>query len=113
MQVISPTVPVYTLEPDEVTGNKHFRVHWYEGSFPNHSDLLVPHRKSYYLIIFIRRAGVRQWIDMTPYVLKDNAIYFTGPNHVIVKEEFEQLWSTGIAFTPEFLSFQENAALNK
>jgi hypothetical protein len=25
------------------------------------------------------------WIDMTPYILKDNTIYFTGPNQVIVK----------------------------
>jgi AraC-like DNA-binding protein len=36
-----------------------------------------------------------------------------GPNQVIVKEEVRQLWSTGIAFTSEFLSFQENASLSK
>jgi AraC family transcriptional activator of pobA len=116
MQVIntSPTVPVYTLEPDEATGNRHFRTHTYEGSLPNLSEQLIPHRKGHYLLVFIRRAGcTRQWIDMTPYVLKDNTIYFTGPNNVIVKEEFKLLWSTGIAFTSEFLSIGENAALNK
>jgi len=106
-------VPVYPFEPDEAAGNKYFRVHNYEGSLPNMSDLLVPHRKDHYLIVFIRRAGGRQWIDTTPYILKDNTIYFTGPNQIIVKEEFRQLWSTGIAFTREFLSFQENAALSK
>ncbi len=106
-------VPVYSLEPDEVTGNKCFRVYNYEGSLPGQSDLLVPHRKDHYLLVFIRRAGSRQWIDMTPYILKDNTIYFTGPNQIIVKEEFKQLWSTGIAFTREFLSLQENAALSK
>lgn len=106
-------VPVYPLEPDEATGNKYFRVYNFEGSLPRQSDLLIPHRKDHYLIVFVRRAGRRQWIDMMPYTLKDNTIYFTGPNHVIVKEEFVQLWSTGIAFTPEFLSLQENAALNK
>lgn len=106
-------VPVYSLEPDETTGNKYFRVYNYEGGFPNHSDLLIPHRKDHYLLVFIKKAGSRQWIDMTPYVLKDNTIYFTGPGQVIVKEEFKQLWSTGIAFTAEFLSFQENASLNK
>ncbi len=105
-------VPVYPLEPDEVTGNKYFRVYNYEGSLPNQSDLLIPHRKDNYLIVFIRRAGSRQWIDMTPYMLKDNTIYFTGPNQIIVKEGFKQLWSTGIAFTAEFLSFQENASLS-
>ena len=106
-------VPVYLLEPDEVAGNKYFRVYNYEGSLPNQSELLVPHRKDHYLLVFIRRAGSRQWIDMTPYMLKDNTIYFTGPNQIIVKEEFKQLWSTGIAFTGEFLSFQENASLSR
>lgn len=48
---------------------------------------------------------------MTPYDLKDNTIYFSGPNQVIVKEGFTQLWSTGLAFTGEFLSLQENASL--
>jgi AraC family transcriptional activator of pobA len=105
-------VPVYSLQAD-LTGNKHFRVYQYEGSLPSHSDLLVPHRKDHYLIVFIRRAGgTRQWIDMAPYTILDNTIYFTGPNQIIVKEGFEKLWSTGIAFTNEFLSFQENASLS-
>ncbi|HEY0608700.1 MAG TPA: helix-turn-helix domain-containing protein [Chitinophaga sp.] len=86
----------------------------FEGNRPDHSDFLIPHRKDHYLIVFIRRAGTRRlWIDMTSYILQDNTIYFTGPNQIIVKEEFEQLWSTAIAFTPEFLSFQENASLGK
>ncbi|SOD96706.1 helix-turn-helix domain-containing protein [Spirosoma fluviale] len=106
-------VPVYGLEPDEETGNTQFRVYNFEGTLPNQSELLIPHRKNHYLFVFIRRAGSRQWIDMTPYRLKDNTIYFTGPDQIIVKEEFIQLWSTGIAFTKEFLAFQENESLSK
>jgi AraC family transcriptional activator of pobA len=106
-------VPVYPLVPDALTGNKYFRVYHFEGSLPGHSDLLVPHRKDHYLFVFMRRGGSRQWIDMTPYILKDNTFYFTGPNRIIVKEESKQLWSTGIAFTKAFLSFQENASLSK
>lgn len=105
-------VPVYSLEPDGITGNKHFRVYNFEGNLPNHSDFLVPHRKDHYLLVFIKRAGGRQWIDMAPYILKDNTIYFSGPNQVIVKEEFTQLWSTGIAFTAEFLSLYGNDSLS-
>ena len=105
-------VPVYPLEPDGVAGNQYFRVYNFKGNLPSHSDLLVPHRKDHYLLVFIRRAGSRQWIDMTPYILKDNTIYFTGPHQIIVKEEFKHLWSTGIAFTSAFLSFQENASLS-
>lgn len=115
MQVTSSSqqVPVYSIEPDGISGTKHFRVYNFEGSLPPGSDLLIPHRKDHYLIVFIRRSGSRQWIDMTPYELQDNTIYFAGPNQVIVKEGFEQLWSTGIAFTGEFLALQENAALSK
>ena len=105
-------VPVYSLEADDISANKNFRVYNFEGSLPNQSDLLIRHRKDYYLLVFIRRASSRLWIDMTPYQLKDNTIYFTGPNQIIVKEGLEQLWSTGIAFTKEFLSFQENASLS-
>lgn len=115
MQVLASNqqVPVYTIEPDGLTGSRHFKVYNFKGSLPNQSELLIPHRKDHYLVVFIRRAGTRQWIDMTPYTLRDNTIYFSAPNQVIVKEEFEQLWSTGIAFTSEFLSFQENASLSK
>lgn len=114
MQVLNDNqqVPVYNLKPDD-TGNKYFRVYNFEGTLPNHADLLLPHRKDHYLLVFMRKGGSRQWIDMTPYVLKDNAVYLTGPNHIIVKEGTQRLWSTGIAFTKEFLSLQENASLNK
>lgn len=105
-------LPVYSLEPDE-TGNKYFRVYNFEGTLPNKSDLFVPHRKNHYLFVLIRRGGSRQWIDMTPHILKDNTVYFTGPNQIIVKEGTQKLWSTGIAFTNEFLSLQENVSLNK
>ncbi|MGQ7853908.1 AraC family transcriptional regulator [Pedobacter sp. WC2501] len=106
-------LPIYTLEPDEIAGNKNFRLYQFEGTLPNQSELLIPHRKNHYLIVLIRKANSRQWIDMTPYILKDNTVYFSGPSHIIVKEGFKQLWSTGIAFTKEFLSLQENASLSK
>ena len=106
-------IPVYNLTPDEIAHNRHFRVYNFEGSLPHAADLLVPHRKDHYLLVFIRRAANRQWIDMTPYALRDNTIYFTGPNEIIVKEGFNSLYSTGIAFTREFLSYQENTSLNE
>jgi AraC family transcriptional activator of pobA len=103
-------LPIYSLEPDE-TGNKHFRVYNLEGALPAYADLLIPHRKDHYLFVFMRRGGVRQWIDMSSFMLKENTIYFTGPGRIIVKEESAELWSTGIAFTKEFLSLQ-NASLS-
>ena len=114
MQLVSskPQLPLYTLEPDE-TGNADFRVYNFEGALPDQADLLIPHRKDHYLLVFMRRGGSRHWIDMAPYVLKDNTIYFMGPNQVIVKEGVDYLWATGIAFTREFLLLQENDALSR
>jgi AraC family transcriptional activator of pobA len=103
-------IPVYSLKADD-SGNKQFRIYNYKGDFPDRSEVLVPHRKDYYLLVFIRLGGGRQWIDMNPYTLKDNTIYLMAPNQVIVKEEMVQLTSTGIAFTKDFLAVQENMSL--
>jgi len=105
-------IPLYSIEPDE-TGNRHFRVYNFEGSAPSQSDLLIPHRKDHYLLAFMRRGGNRHWVDMTSYDMKDNAVYFLPPDKIIVKEGMERLWCTGIAFTTEFLSLQENNALSR
>jgi AraC family transcriptional regulator, transcriptional activator of pobA len=110
MQVLSTnaTLPVYSIEPDGLTGTKQFKVYHFEGTtMPNMSEMLVPHRKDHYLLVFCRRGKARQWIDTTPYTLKENTIYFTSPNEVIVKEDIRELWSTGIAFTPGFLSYEQ------
>jgi len=106
-------LPIYSLVPDELTGNKNFRIYNFEGKLPGVEDLLIPHRKNHYLIALIRKGGTRQWIDMTPFTVKNNTIYFYVPNRIIVKESTDELWATGIAFTKEFLSLQENAALSK
>lgn len=103
-------IPVYSLKADD-SGNKQFRIYNYKGDFPDRSEVLVPHRKDYYLLVFIRLGGGRQWIDMNPYTLKDDTIYLMAPNQVIVKEEMVQLTSTGIAFTKDFLAVQENMSL--
>jgi AraC family transcriptional regulator, transcriptional activator of pobA len=106
----NPALPVLPLEPDN-TGNRQFRVYNYQGDFPNPAEFLIPHRKDHHLLVFVRRGTGRHWVDMTPYVLKKNALYFLQPGQVIVKEESTHVWSMGIAFTPEFLSLQ-NVSLN-
>lgn len=106
-------LPVYSLVPDPLTGNKDFRVYNFAGELPEESDLLLPHRKNHYLIVLMRKGGSRQWIDMEPVILKSNTVYFYVPNRVIVKEGIEELWATGVAFTKGFLSLQENASIAK
>ena len=104
-------LPVYSLVPDPLTGNKEFRVYNFAGDLPEESDLLLPHRKNHYLIVLMRKGGSRQWIDMESVTMKSNTVYFYVPNRIIVKEGIEELWATGIAFTKAFLSLQENASI--
>lgn len=106
----TPTLPVHRIEPD-ATGNRQFRMYQYECMSVNRGELLVPHRKDHYLLVFNRRDGGKQWIDTVPYALKAGAFYFLGPEHVVVKEELRAIWSTGIAFTTEFLAATGNEAL--
>lgn len=106
-------VPIFTLEQDPIVGGKLFNIVHFEGALAHPSELLIPHRKDYFLIVFVRRGGARHWVDMTPYTIKDNALYFFVPNQLIVKEEPKPFWSTALAFTNEFLALQENASLAK
>jgi AraC family transcriptional activator of pobA len=106
-------IPVYPLEPDEKTGNKLFRMGRSEGTVTYQSDFLLPHRKDYYLFVFLKRGGSRHWVDMTSYLLKDNTYYFSVPAQVVVKEELKPTWGTSIAFTSEFLALHDNASLGK
>lgn len=114
MPVISSdkNIPIYNLQPD-VTGNRHLRIYNFEGTLPDRADLLVPHRKNFYLLAFIRQGDGRQWIDAVPYMLKSNTVYITGPDQVIVKEEYRKLWSTGIAFTKEALLYNGAVGTDK
>lgn len=115
MATLSPDwqllVPSFTLQ--EATGSSPFWVARSEGTIPHKADVLLPHRKDYYLLVFVKRNGGRLWVDMTPYTVKDNAFYFTLPGQLQVKEEARPLWGTSVAFTREFLALQPNVAWAK
>ncbi|GAB4029752.1 helix-turn-helix domain-containing protein [Spirosoma gilvum] len=85
----------------------------FDGTLTHQSDLLNPHRKDYYLLVFARRGNSRHWVDMTPYITKDNTFYLFAPNQLTVKEAPKPMWGTAMAFTSEFLALQESAALGK
>ena len=104
-------VPVFSLENDPVLPGKLFSMRHFEGVRPHQSELLVPHRKDYYLFVFARRGGARFWADMAAYETRDNTFYIMGPNQVIVKEEAKCMWGTALAFDKEFLALHDNASL--
>lgn len=105
-------VPVYSLA-QPATGSRLFQLARVEGTPAYAADVLLPHRKDYYQLVFVRRGGSRHWVDMRPYVLQDNTFYFTVPGQLMVKEEPQPLWGTTLAFSGEFLALQQHTALAK
>ncbi|UOQ52917.1 AraC family transcriptional regulator [Hymenobacter cellulosivorans] len=100
-------VPVYSFAPQPVaSGSQSFQLIRSAGALAYRSDMLRPHRKDYYVLVFVQRGGCRHWVDMTPYLLKNNAFYFTVPGQVMVKEEPRPMWGTSLVFTREFLALQ-------
>ncbi len=104
-------VPIYPFEPDEATGSNSFSIVRSEGELPYEADVLLPHRKAYYMLVFTKRSTGRHWVDAMPYLRKDRTLYFSSPSQVLVKEEPTPFWGTRLQFTNEFLALQQNAAL--
>lgn len=112
MLPLEQPVPVYSLA-QPATGSRLFQLACVEGTLAYAADVLLPHRKDYYQLVFVRRGGSRHWVDMRPYVLQDNTFYFTVPGQLMVKEEPQPLWGTTLAFGGEFLALQQHGALAK
>lgn len=110
--LLDQPIPVYPLAPPDAPGNRQFQLARAEGGQPAfRQNMLRPHRKDYYHLVFVQRGGSRHWVDMTPYVLKENALYFSAPGQLQLKEKLAPLWGVSVAFTREFLARQPNTAL--
>jgi AraC family transcriptional activator of pobA len=108
-----PPVPIYPFEPDEATGSRSFSLICSAGEIPYEADVLLPHRKGYYMLVFTKHTRGRHWVDAVPYVRQDHALYFSSPSQLLVKEEPTPFWGTRLEFTEEFLALQQNAALRQ
>ncbi len=94
-----PPVPVHPLTPDEATGSQLVTLVRSEGTLAYDTNLLLPHRKAHYMLLFVRQSRGRHWLDMVPYAHQVNTLYFSAPNQVIIKEEPTPFWSTYLGFT--------------
>lgn len=109
---IETAIPKYPFEQDEATGNPHFRINKND-SVVNYkkADFLIPHRKDYYFMAFVKEGRGRHWIDMTPYYLQPDVFYFSVPHQVHLKEEIAPISGYTIGFTEEFLSLYDDGFL--
>jgi AraC family transcriptional activator of pobA len=107
--LVDHQVPLYSLGPQDVPGSHLFRLTRTEGAPGYPSDMLLPHRKDYYILVFLRRGGGRHWVDMTPYDAKDDTFYILRPGQLQIKEKVGPMWCTSLSFTKEFLALQHAA----
>lgn len=96
-----PPVPVH---PFKGHGPHGFALARSEGGTAIEPDMLLPHRKAYYLLVFVRQNQGRHWADLTPYEHCPNTVYFSEPGQILVKEEPTPFWGTHLEVTPEFLA---------
>lgn len=102
-------IPTYPLYPRYASGNDLLEINASNGEIfrPCHADFLVPHRKSYFLLVLVRQSSSRHWVDMRPYDLQADTLYFTTPRQVNLKEQAAPLTGTLVAFEPEFLQLAD------
>ena len=103
MQTLTSRQPVPT-HPFKGNGTETFTIERSEGGTVIEPDMLLPHRKAYYLLVFVRRNQGRHWADLTPYEHRPNTVYFSEPGQILVKEEPTPFWGTHLEFTSEFLA---------
>jgi AraC family transcriptional activator of pobA len=117
MPVLTPSetsIPGYSLQQSSSLGSTMIEIRASNGSYPKRAaNFLIPHRKDYYLFVFVKNGNSRHWIDFTPYTLKPNTFYFTVPHQVHLKEQSEPLEGILACFTEEFLQLEENSMLTQ
>ncbi|QJD96622.1 AraC family transcriptional regulator [Mucilaginibacter robiniae] len=112
--VTDTIIPNYAFEQDEATNNPMFRINRND-SVLNYrcADFLVPHRKNYYFLAFVRQGSSRHWIDMMPCTLKPDTFYFTIPQQVHLKEDAKPITGISLGFTEDFLTLDDSGSLKK
>ncbi|WP_158825889.1 helix-turn-helix transcriptional regulator [Mucilaginibacter lacusdianchii] len=112
--ITNTVIPTYLFEPDEATGNNVFRINRNNCVVEyKKNNFLVPHRRNYYFMIFVKAGSSRHWIDMTPYTVKPNTFYYTVPQQVHLKEESKPFTGISLSFTEEFLAMDDSGSLKK
>jgi AraC family transcriptional activator of pobA len=113
-QLAENTIPKYTLEQVNPGGSRLFEIKELNGELKqHHSIFLAPHRRDYYMLVFVKQGSSRHWVDMLPYTLKQNTFYFSVPHQVHVKEQSFPMIGTMLLFTDEFLAIEENQLLRQ
>ena len=83
-----------------------------ESTYRQNQLFFSPHRKNYYVLLYIRKGSGRHWIDMVPYEFEPQAVFFTNPYQVHLKEE-ASVTAVRLSLSTEFLALKANQPLLK
>lgn len=108
------TIPIYSLFESSSIGSTMFEIIESKGEIRRRkADFLIPHRKDYYMLVYVRKGNSRHWVDGISYTLKPHTLYFATPEQIHVKEKSQPLQGTFVYFTEEFLQLEENKLLRE
>jgi AraC family transcriptional activator of pobA len=105
------TIPVYSLRQNSRDGHSLIEVAHMGKGINLEPGFLIPHRKDYYLFVFVINGSSRHWVDFVPYTLEPNTLYFTTPHQVHLKEELRPSEGMALRFTEEFLRLEDIRSL--
>ena len=83
-----------------------------EVTYRQDQTFFSPHRKDYYVLLYVRKGSGRHWIDRVPYEFEPHAVFFTTPQQVHLKEE-AAITVVRLSISTEFLALQANQSLLK
>jgi AraC family transcriptional activator of pobA len=105
-------IPTYSLLESSSLGSTLFEIIESKGEVRRRkADFLIPHRKDYYMLVFVKKGNSRHWVDGVSYTIRPETLYFATPQQIHVKEKSEPLQGMFIYFTEEFLQLEENHLL--
>ncbi len=105
--------PVYSLEQSGRDGSAQFEISDDNPLTKRQKELFfIPHRQSFYKLVYLKEGMSRHWVDMEPYETKPDTLYFISPEQTILKENSSVAFKGSvISFTEEFLGLKENRML--
>lgn len=105
-----PAIPLYSIFREPGERIRLVTVRHNDKLLPQQKIWLSPHRKDYYLLMFIKSGSGRYWVDMVPYEFKSDSLFFSTPEQVHAKDDVR---TSGIAIcvTRDYFQLKQNADL--
>jgi AraC-like DNA-binding protein len=103
-------IPLYSISRTPGERARLVTVNHNDNLLPQQKIWLSPHRKNYYMLMFIKNGSGRYWVDGVPYEFKSEALFFSTPEQVHAKDNVKTS-GTAICITNDYFQLKQNADL--